>query len=249
MTKRVPWSREDILVAYALYCIIPLNKINASNKLIQQVAENFPHSLASLVMRMQNFSRIDPNSQKKGLAHAAKGDYIIFEEFRHDWGNLSYLAEQITGLTLFDADPINGAKPISSLTNHRQVSRERHFFRSAVFAAYDNKCCISGLSLPRLLAASHIKPYRTCRSSSERTDPTNGLLLNTFYDKAFDSGLITVDTKYIIHVSDVVKEYSYNEFTRQWLVGLESNQIIRPERFAPQREFLEYHNDIIFRRC
>lgn len=249
MTKRVPWSREDVLVAYALYCITPLNKINPSNKLIQQVAENFPHSIASLVMRMQNFSRIDPNSQKKGLSHTAKGDYIIFEEFKHDWGNLSYLAEQITGLTLFDADPINGAKPISALTNHRQVSRERHFFRSAVFAAYDNKCCVSGLALPRLLAASHIKPYRACRSSSERTDPTNGLLLNSFYDKAFDSGLITVDTKYIIHVSDTIKDLSYNEFTRQWLIGLEGNQIIRPARFVPQKEFLEYHNDVIFRRC
>lgn len=38
MGERVAWSREDIIVAYALYCITPLNDIRPSNKLIQQVA-------------------------------------------------------------------------------------------------------------------------------------------------------------------------------------------------------------------
>lgn len=31
------WSREDIIIAYALYCVTPLGKINPSNKVIQQV--------------------------------------------------------------------------------------------------------------------------------------------------------------------------------------------------------------------
>ena len=38
------WSREDIIIAYALYCVTPLGKINPSNKVIQQVAEIIPHS-------------------------------------------------------------------------------------------------------------------------------------------------------------------------------------------------------------
>ena len=54
------WSREDIVVAFALYCVTPLNKINPSNKVIQQVAEIIPHSVASIVMRMRNFQFIDP---------------------------------------------------------------------------------------------------------------------------------------------------------------------------------------------
>ena len=41
------WSREDIIIAYALYCVTPLGKINPSNKVIQQVAEVIPHSVAS----------------------------------------------------------------------------------------------------------------------------------------------------------------------------------------------------------
>ena len=113
MGERVAWSREDIIIAYALYCITPLNQIRPSNKLIQQVAEKFAHSTSSLVMRMQNFAAIDPNSKVKGATHVAKLDRAIFDEFKHDWGALSIQAENLTGLALFDANPLNGAKPLS----------------------------------------------------------------------------------------------------------------------------------------
>lgn len=246
MSERVPWSREDIIIAYALYCITPLNQMRISNKIIQQVAENFPHSVSSLIMRMKNFAAIDPNSKVKGAPHAAKADRIIFEEFKNDWGTLSVQAETLTGLALFDANPINGAKPLSSLTDKNKVSRERHFFRASVFVSYENTCCISGMTIPAMLVASHIKPFRSCRTTCERTDPANGLLLNTFYDKAFDGGLITVTPDYKIHVSSLVKE-KRDGFTRRWLIDLEGTSIVLPERFYPNKECLEYHNDMVFR--
>lgn len=246
MGERVPWSREDIIIAYALYCITPLNQMRPSNKVIQQVAETFSHSPSSLIMRMKNFAAIDPNSKTKGATHAAKADWLIFDEFKNDWGTLSVQAETLTGLALFDASPINGAKPLSSLTDKNKVSRERHFFRASVFASYENACCISGMTLPSMLVASHIKPFRSCRTTSERTDPANGLLLNTFYDKAFDGGLITVTPDYKIYVSSIVKEKK-DPFTQRWLTGLEGTSIILPERFYPNKECLEYHNDMVFR--
>ena len=52
------WSREDIIIAYALYCVTPLGKINPSNKVIQQVAEIIPHSHEELpVHRPEGFLR------------------------------------------------------------------------------------------------------------------------------------------------------------------------------------------------
>ena len=157
------WSREDIIIAYALYCVTPLGKINPSNKVIQQVAEIIPHSVASIVMRMRNFQYIDPKVSS-GLKNIAKADRMIYEEFKHDWGSLSLEAETLTGLAIFDSSPLQGAKPLSSLTNHGRVSRERHFFKQAVLAAYDDRCFISGCALPQMLVASHIKPYSQCRS-------------------------------------------------------------------------------------
>lgn len=246
MSVGVAWSREDIIIAYALYCITPLNKIRPTNPLIQQVAKTFPHSIGSLVLRMQNFVAIDPALKVKGAPHVAKIDRLIFEEFRNDWGALSFQAETLTGLSLFDADPVNGAKPLSSLTNRNLVSRERHFFRASVFASYDNTCCISGMTIPNLLVASHIKPYNKCRQSCERVDPGNGLLLNSFYDKAFDNGLITVTKDLTIYVASLVKEKS-DMFTRQWLTALDGNRIATPSKFVPAAQYLEYHNDVIFR--
>ena len=137
------WSREDIIIAYALYCVTPLGKINPSNKVIQQVAEIIPHSVASIVMRMRNFQYIDPKVSS-GLKNVAKADRMIYEEFKRDWGSLSLEAETLTGLAIFDSSPLQGAKPLSSLTNHGRVSRERHFFKQAVLAAYDDRCFISG---------------------------------------------------------------------------------------------------------
>ena len=141
------WSREDIVVAYALYCVTPLKQINPRNRTIQQVAEIIPHSVASVVMRMRNFQYLDPQAGS-GLRNVAKADKLIYEEFKHDWGALSLEAETLTGLDLFDSSPLQGAKPLSSITDHGRVSRERHFFKRAVLAAYNDRCFISGCALP-----------------------------------------------------------------------------------------------------
>lgn len=243
--ERKAWTREDIIVAYALYCVTPMSKINISNKVIQEVAKLIGASTGSLNARMQNFRAVDPR-QTSSLGRIAKMDRDVYEEFRHDWGTLSLQAEQITGLSLFDADPVNGAKPLSSLTDRNRVSRERHFFRSSVLSAYEYRCCISGQTLPAMLVASHIKPFQKCRSGSDRMNPENGLCLNVFYDKAFDQGYITVDPSLTIRVSKRVEDFP-DAFTEKWLLGLQGESIILPSRFRPRDEFLEYHNDVVFK--
>ena len=40
------------------------------------------------------------------------------------------------------------------------VRKNQYLFRENVLNAYDNKCCITGISEPRLLRASHIKPWK-----------------------------------------------------------------------------------------
>ena len=160
------WSREDIIIAYALYCVTPLGKINPSNKVIQQVAEIIPHSVASIVMRMRNFRYIDPKVSS-GLKNVAKADRMIYEEFKHDWGSLSLEAETLTGLAIFDSSPLHGAKPLSSLTNHGRVSRERHFFKQAVLALRRPVLYI------RLRAAANArcKSYKTVLAMPKRGGP------------------------------------------------------------------------------
>lgn len=119
---------------------------------------------------------------------------------------MRYAAETITGFNLFDTVSEKGASKLSSLNDRSKVNRQRAFFRSSVLVAYNNKCCIIGVDILTFLRASHVKPFEVCRTVSERTDPHNGLLLNTFHDVAFDKGLITVAKDYTIHVSESVKK-------------------------------------------
>lgn len=64
-------------------------------------------------------------------------------------------------------------------------------YREALLA-YWGGCAVTDCSVPALLRASHIKPWRAA-SASERLDPFNGLLLTPNLDLAFDQGLISFD--------------------------------------------------------
>ena len=93
--------------------------------------------------------------------------------------------------------------------------------------------------------ASHIKPWAISDPKTERTNPANGLSLNALHDKAFDRGLITVTPDFIIHVSSTLKTVPGDD-SLAWLKACDKREIFLPEKFVPQREFLEYHNDVIF---
>jgi hypothetical protein len=63
-------------------------------------------------------------------------------------------------------------------------------FREALLSLWGGRCAVTGLDLPLLLRASHIKPWRDS-DNQERLDVYNGLLLSPTYDAAFDAGLVT----------------------------------------------------------
>ena len=65
-------------------------------------------------------------------------------------------------------------------------------FRGALLDYWQGRCCVTGLAIPELLRASHIKPWARCESDEERLDVFNGLLLAPHLDALFDGGWITV---------------------------------------------------------
>ena len=62
-------------------------------------------------------------------------------------------------------------------------------FRSRV-SKLEARCRLTGIENPRLLTASHIKPWRLCTTALERLDGANGLLLAPHVDRLFDRGYI-----------------------------------------------------------
>jgi len=83
-------------------------------------------------------------------------------------------------------------------------------------------------------------------SVTERTNPSNGLCLNSLHDKAFDRGLITITQDFQIQISNAVKNTDMDDRTREWFMSYKHRQIYLPDKFLPGKEFIEYHNDVIF---
>lgn len=65
-------------------------------------------------------------------------------------------------------------------------------FREGLLDYWEGRCAVTGLAVPELLRASHIKPWADCDTDAERLDVFNGLLLAPHLDAAFDHGFITV---------------------------------------------------------
>lgn len=91
MGKGREWTREEIMVAYALYCVIPFSKINNSNKTIQEAATVIGRSPQALKMKMCNLATLDPDFQasgRAGLSSVSTRDKEVFAEFSDNWPNL-----------------------------------------------------------------------------------------------------------------------------------------------------------------
>lgn len=113
-------------------------------------------------------------------------------------------------------------------------------FRAALLDYWQGRCCVSGLDVPELLRASHIRPWALCESDEQRLDVFNGLLLAPSLDALFDSGLITVEDSGDIVVANVLTQEQ-----RQKL-GLAAGMRVRSLR-SEHREYLSFHRDRVWR--
>ena len=136
----------------------------------------------------------------------------------------------------FRFEPYQGASTVLALVNQR-VGQD--FFRRAVLANYEETCCITGIADPRLLTASHIKPWGS--DSKNRHNPANGLLLSATLDRAFDRGLITIDPNRRVVVSRQLRESRSRE-TREYFRPFEQASLRPAIRFDPDPAFLDWHS-------
>lgn len=108
----------------------------------------------------------------------------------------SLLVEFWSGLdsTAEDLQALNGRADIPATTREALVQARvgQGRFRSDVVSLWGKGevCALTGIDVPELLVASHIKPWRDS-SDEERLDACNGLLLATHVDKAFDRYLLS----------------------------------------------------------
>lgn len=252
------WTREEEILVLKLYCELPYEEMYVSTNEIEVLAGRLGRTKDSIVMKMRNFARFDPILQSRGmtgLTHGTKLDEEVWNEFNGRWGNLieaSAIVEQTLPPSPVVADEYEGVVlyEIPKGLTRQQVVNVRvnqNFFRNAVLSAYENKCCITGLDIPELLVASHIKPWKDSDPITERTNPSNGLCLNSLHDKAFDRGLITITPDLTIVVSSRIREMYSDATVEKYFKCYDGKKISMPIRFAPEKKFLEYHSINVFK--
>ena len=253
MAQRL-WTRDEEIIVFNLYCKIPFKNSSKSHPEVIRIANLIGRSPSSVNMKIGNFGSFDENLKKQGivgLTNASKLDKAIFEELSGDWDRLAYESEMlIAQLSGSEPEVIPEllAKPTPAGAEHITAVKARvnqSFFRNAVLSSYASTCCITGISTPQLLIASHIKPWKSS-SPSEKTDPRNGLCLNALHDKAFDLGYITVRQDYTLVMSTKLKDIYDGESIERHFGIYDGKTIIMPEKFLPNPTYLEYHNDVIF---
>ncbi|MDP2809268.1 MAG: HNH endonuclease [Rhodocyclaceae bacterium] len=249
------WTREQLKLAFYLYCQLEFGKLHSRNRDIIELAQLIGRTPGAVAMKLVNFASLDPSitsTGRAGLGNAGSRDREIWDEFHADWEGLAVECDRLrTELiesrgqvppSVLDIDEAIGLEDFTGETR-RVVTQQRikqHFFRRAVLSSYRGRCCMSGLAEPRLLIASHIVPWS--KDKANRLNPSNGLCLSAIHDRAFDKGLIALSDDFRVLVSTELKR-SADALIQNVLLPLDGRPIELPERFVPDASFVARHRE------
>lgn len=242
------WTREETIVAFYVYCKIPFKDSSKSNPVIMEYAQILNRTPSALNMKVGNIGRLDPDLRQKGitgLVHGAKMEEEVWKEFYNNPEHLALESEKIIaklrGKTLeqvadFSIDDLPQGKEREIVIKQRI---NQSFFRMAVLSSYNNRCCISGIGNKELLEACHIVDWSI--DMANRTNPKNGLCMNPFFHKAYDKLLMAISPDLKIIISDELLQNTEDSKFKNYLKSINGEKIAMPNKFFPEREFLQDH--------
>lgn len=251
-TGKTGWTRDQLLVAFRLYCCTPFGKLHSRNPDIVALARLIGRTPSAVAMKACNFASLDPAQRERNiraLGNVSRADESLWRDFEADSETIAAEAEtayQHLAGGLAVALPDEEAIPLGPTEVDRTVRARRvqGFFRSAVLNTYGCRCALTDIAVPALLNASHIIPWSA--DERRRADPRNGLCLNVFHDRAFDRGLITFDTDWRLVLSPRVRLAQAPPVQRQILLEIEGTPLRLPERFKPDAEAMAFHREQVF---
>ncbi|MFO7720821.1 MAG: HNH endonuclease [Gillisia sp.] len=144
---------------------------------------------------------------------------------------------------------------LNHMQNLKEILQEDEFeeeifvrgslFKKTIPKVYNYTCSITGMKVEsthniQMIDACHIYPF----SISNDDTVTNGITLSPTLHRAFDRGLITINSNFVVRVSPTITKEESNFTISQF----EGRQIILPEneKFYPSQESLIWHNKEVF---
>jgi putative restriction endonuclease len=240
------WTREQLILAFELYCRIPFQRTKANDSRVKELARLVGRTPASVARKLGNFGAFDPQLAARdisGLTHGSKLDKVVWDEFHKDWAGLVVRAHDIKS-TL---EPSHRAEqllvqpqgPSERIVTTKQRLHQS-FFRDAVISSYNARCCVTGLPIVECLVAGHIIPWSV--DELRRADPTNGVCLSGTFDRLFDCGFVTIDDDLTLRVSKRLRGLTDRTVAEQ-VAARHGQKIIPPARFYPDPICLRWHRE------
>lgn len=128
-----------------------------------------------------------------------------------------------------------------------KVRRGQDYFRQIVLNNFDSRCGITGLPVRELLIASHILPWS--KHEAERLNVQNGICLSRLHDAAFDSGLISFDSNYRLHLSPRLKDKVSQRSVKENFAAYEGEMLrFMVDTVRPDERFLATHYTTVFKK-
>ena len=254
-TARRNWTREELILTLSVYFQLPFGRLNRSTPEVMELARLLGRTSNSAALRLVNFAACDPyiiNSGRTGMPAGIPVCKSIWDEYANDKERLFFEAQQIRAELMQKSieESLNIPQTLLVGKEKETVIKQRvnqSVFRTMILQNYENKCAITGINVPELLIASHIIPWADS-TAEQRLAPENGICLSALYDKAFDRGLITISPDdYTITLSSALLEYETKDYFDTHFGSIAGNKILMPVEHAPNRDYLAYHKENIFR--
>lgn len=251
MASGEDWTYAEVTMVCYLY-LYSNRKRSEDKKLMSEILGRSEKSISA---KMDNLARFDPIvilEGKKGLTHGSKIDESVWIDFQEHPQKMITEAQKLIAergemddatmqkyYTIDDGlmiDIIEG-QDIEAVLK-RRLGQEA--FRRKVLHCANEKCCITGINEPRLLVASHIKPWICC-SPFEKTDVHNALCLNRLHDGLFDKYLMTIDEDYKIIYAPTLEKSVGTDFFESAIAKYDVIRVNNKNK--PSVDYIVYHNN------
>ena len=242
------WTKEEFILTLDLYFRMPFGQISKGNPDIIKMADLINRTPSSVAMRLCNYANCDPALRDRGVSGLSGGFkqcLPYWEKYSTRRGELS--SEAIKCRRKIIESSYNNEEAYSHISEWDNLVNELYDykFQSIVKKNYHERCAVSGLKTPQLLAGCHIVPIT--EGEEDTLDASNGICLTILYARAYVEGLIGFDKNYKIHLSSELKKYQFDKGYFSLFKKIDGAYLgINDVAIKPNVDYLEWHMDTIF---
>lgn len=252
MNQQNRWTDDEMIVVLDLYFKLPFGKLNKRTPEVKALANLIGRSDNSVAIRLVNYAACDPYilaTGRHGMQAGKERCMPYWNLYANNKENLFLKAQEIKArLSQKSIEQSLALTPDDFIGREREaVIRQRvnqSSFRTMILKNYENRCALTGIDIPELLVASHIKPWAL--DEDNRLNPANGICLSPLYDKMFDKGLIGIREDYTIQISSELKENANKDYYSHHISIIEDIKLRMPIEHMPELNFIKYHYSNIF---